>query len=78
MGSYPNAFLSVTESQLPELVEQFTALSSEETYRQLLGQFGVRRNHPDFWAFSDALHAQYQRQYPEESGLLDYNRIENR
>ncbi|ACE83915.1 fatty acid cis/trans isomerase [Cellvibrio japonicus] len=77
-GSYPNSFLRVEETDLPGFVSQLEAISSEEDYRRLLDKYGVRRTSADFWRFSDRLHERYRQQQPEEYGLLDYNRLENR
>lgn len=78
LGSYPGAFWYVKEAELPALTEKVLAVKSEESYRALLDEFGVRRTSPEFWPFSDRLNQTYQSNYPIESGLLDYNRIENR
>lgn len=78
IGDYPNTFLSVTESDLPKLVEAIHTLQSEQDYQQLLDRYGVRRTHPEFWAFSDRLHQLQASQQPERAGILDYNRFENR
>ncbi|MDO6499288.1 fatty acid cis/trans isomerase [Photobacterium sanguinicancri] len=78
LGSYPGAFWSVKEAELPALTEKVLAVKSEESYKALLDQFGIRRTNPEFWPFSDTLNQVYQANYPIESGLLDYNRVENR
>lgn len=78
VGDYPNTFLTVSENELPSLVEQLSAVSKDEDYRALLDRFAVRRTDKRFWAFSDAIHQQYHRQQPLDAGWLDYNRFENR
>lgn len=78
LGSYPAAYLSLKEKEIPELVERLKTLDGEESYVQLLDRFGVRRSSPDFWSFSDKVHAWYKQDQPIEFGLLDYNRFENR
>ena len=78
LGSYPNAFYNVTEDDIDEFVEQVMSMESAEDYRLLIDRFGVRRTHPDFWAYSDAVHTVMKQQDPLTFGLLDYNRIENR
>ncbi|WP_299012972.1 fatty acid cis/trans isomerase [uncultured Photobacterium sp.] len=78
LGSYPGAFWHIPEAQLPQLASQVQAIQSEDDYRELLDKFGVRRTSSDFWSFSDKLNQLYRSNYPIESGLLDYNRIENR
>lgn len=78
LGSYPNVFWQVKEQGLAKLVVAAQGLRSEQDYRALLDRFAVRRSNADFWAFSDKLNQQYQQQNPVDSGLLDYNRLENR
>ncbi|WP_428773925.1 fatty acid cis/trans isomerase [Vibrio sp.] len=78
LGSYPAAYLSLKESEIPELVQRLSNLDGEESYVKLLDRFAVRRSSPDFWSFSDKVHQWYQQDQPIEFGLLDYNRFENR
>ncbi len=78
IGSYPNAFYVVDESEMKAFVDAITGLRSEDDYSGLLDRYGIRRTNPDFWNNSDTFHAAYRRQYPVASGMLDYNRLENR
>lgn len=78
VGAYPNTFISVAETLLPEFVDQVAAMNGEEDYQRLLDSYGIRRTNPDFWQFSDWLQGYYQQRQPIMSGLLDYNRLENR
>ncbi len=78
LGAYPNAFYHVEESKLEDFVRAVEHLGSEEDYQALLSRFGVRRNDPDFWKYSDALRMAYHHDSPIEAGLFDYNRMENR
>jgi hypothetical protein len=63
---------------LPDFTAAVQALSSEADYRALADRFAMRRTHPQFWRYSDALQDAYARLAPGEAGLFDYNRIENR
>lgn len=78
IGAYPNAIMLVSEAQLPDFVARIQSLASEGDYTQLRNRYGVRRTDPDFWHYSDLLHDYYQVTQPEDAGLLDYNRLENR
>ncbi|RBW63788.1 9-hexadecenoic acid cis-trans isomerase [Vibrionales bacterium C3R12] len=78
IGSYPAAFWSLEESQIPELVKRLKNLKSEQDYIKLLDRFAIRRSSDKFWPFSDRVHAWYKQNQPTEYGLLDYNRFENR
>ena len=78
IGSYPNAFFVVDESELAAFVSAISELQSEDDYSRLLDAYGVRRTNPEFWSNSDTFHLAYQRQSLLEFGILDYNRLENR
>ncbi|HDQ5528755.1 TPA: fatty acid cis/trans isomerase, partial [Vibrio cholerae] len=78
VGSYPSAYLTLKENQIPELYQRLAAMKSEQDYVALLDRFAVRRSSPEFWAFSDLVHQWYRQDQPIEFGLLDYNRFENR
>ncbi len=78
IGAYPNSFLRLESHELEEFIAQLQALASEQDYYNLKSRFGIRRTHPEFWAFSDKLHQLYEIGEPEEAALLDYNRLENR
>jgi hypothetical protein len=78
VGSYPNAFFFVEQAKLSEFVDAVKAIQTEADYQRLLDNYAVRRTDRDFWRFSDELHAVYREGFPEEAGLLDYNRVENR
>ena len=78
LGTYPNVFLVVNESDLDRFVSLISTMRNEDEYSSLLDRFGVRRTSPEFWQQSDAFHAAYQRDAPVEYGLFDYSRLENR
>ncbi|MBM6551903.1 fatty acid cis/trans isomerase [Marinomonas ostreistagni] len=78
VGDYPNVILRVDEQALPAFVEQVGRLQSEQDYQALLDRFGVRRTSSDFWAVSDEIARFNQQQEPIASGILDYNRLQNR
>jgi hypothetical protein len=78
VGTYPNIFFAVDESELEDFVGQFSAIKSEQDYAVLLDRFGVRRTNKDFWRFSDSIHDTYMNSHPVEAGYLDFNRLENR
>ncbi len=78
IGSYPAAYLSLKEDQIPDLVKMLENMQSEDDYVKLLDAFAIRRSNPAFWSFSDSVHRWYRQDQPIEFGLLDYNRFENR
>jgi len=77
-GAYPNVFLQVDESGIPELVAKIEGLRTEADYSALLDRFGIRRTDERFWAVSDRVLADYQNSEVISHGVLDYSRYENR
>ena len=57
---------------------RFASSARKPDYAAFAKRWAVRRNSPDFWAFSDALLDRYRKDQPIEAGVLDYNRFENR
>ncbi|SBS30352.1 Fatty acid cis/trans isomerase (CTI) [Marinomonas aquimarina] len=78
VGDYPNVLLRMTEQQVPAFVAAVTAIQSESDYTALLDQYGVRRTSDQFWATSDEIARLNKAMKPLSSGILDYNRLENR
>ncbi|MEZ5435188.1 MAG: fatty acid cis/trans isomerase [Pseudomonadales bacterium] len=78
IGAYPNAFFVATADNAMTFASMLKNMKTEADYTALADAFAVRRTNPDFWRFSDALHDYYAKQQPIASGILDYNRLENR
>jgi hypothetical protein len=78
VGTYPNIFFDVHESELENFVDQVSMIKSEQDYAVLVDRFGVRRTNKDFWRFSDSVHDTYMNSHPVDAGYLDFNRLENR
>ncbi|TYL48306.1 fatty acid cis/trans isomerase [Marinomonas sp. IMCC 4694] len=78
LGDYPNGLMQVEESELVDWANQVASLATSDDYSALLDSFGVRRTHPNFWFVSDAIRNLNTIDRPRESGILDYNRLENR
>ena len=79
LGDYPNVLMQVEESELIDWADQVGSLKTKEDYSALLDSFGIRRTHPNFWFVSDAIgNREGKLDRPRESGILDYNRLENR
>lgn len=77
IGSYPGALFKVHELNLLKFVDLISSLEDQEDYSGLLDRFAVRRSNKDFWQHSDSLHTWFNENQPLQSGLLDYNRLEN-
>ncbi|MGO3344822.1 MAG: fatty acid cis/trans isomerase [Marinomonas sp.] len=78
LGDYPNALMSVDENQLKAFAEDIASMATEKDYSDFMARFGVRRTNPRFWSVSDSIAKLNKEARPRESGILDYNRLENR
>ncbi|GAB3482172.1 fatty acid cis/trans isomerase [Marinomonas epiphytica] len=78
VGDYPNAFMQVEEHELTQWAEHLKTISTVEDYQSWIDLYGIRRTHPNFWWVSDEVARLNQTDFPRESGILDYNRLENR
>ena len=78
VGAYPNVLFRVQRKQLPAFVREVAALATEQGYSTLRARYSIRRTHPEFWAHSDRIQDAHARLEPLSSGLLDYNRLDDR
>ena len=78
IGSYPNAFFQVAESELGSFVTAIESMRNETDYASLVSFYGVRRNQAEFWPLSDKMYEHYLQATPREAGLFDVNRYQNR
>jgi hypothetical protein len=78
VGAYPHVLFRVHERELPAFVGALERLNGESAYAALRDRFSVRRTSPDFWSHSDRLHDDLRSLEPLASGLLDYNRLDDR
>ena len=78
VGAYPDVLWRVAEDNLSEFVRDLNQLDGEAGFSSLMGRYGIRRSHREFWSHSDALHLLYRQTEPVEYGILDFNRLENR
>lgn len=77
VGAHPEAFLKVEQSELPQLARAITSIRSSEDWESVMDNYGVRRNDPGFWKFSDELHKAQAQVSPITAALFDYNRLKN-
>jgi hypothetical protein len=78
VGAYPNMFFQLTARDLPGFANALKNLESAADYTVLVERHGVRRTAPWFWKLSDDMHTDYAGRFPDEAGLFDLNRYENR
>lgn len=77
LTQYPNALFHIRAGQLDAFAQALAGIGTAEDYSQLRRDFGILRNAPAFWAYSDRLHQLYQQAEPVSWGWLDYNRLSN-
>jgi hypothetical protein len=77
IGSYPNFFFSVEQSELGEFTDKIRAATTETGLEQLYGQFGIRRSTPEIWQQLDWFNQQHKKYRGLQAGLLDMSRYKN-
>lgn len=77
LGSYPNMFFVVAETQLPDFIAQLKRSQSAADSDLFYSTYGIRRSNPKIWAYYDWFNQKYQAEQPESWGLFDMNRYEN-
>jgi hypothetical protein len=78
IGSYPNVFFSVEDSELDALVAAIKSMKSKNDYVELVNRYGIRRTSPDFWQRIDQFTAGFRERSPINFGVLDLNKYENK
>jgi hypothetical protein len=78
IGAYPNAFLEVDSAELAALVSAIEGLRTEADYSLLKDSWGIRRTDRRFWQRTDEFQLAHQKRSLFDSGILDFNRLENR
>ncbi len=74
IGSYPNFFLEVEASQLPEFFELLANYTGSPEEKIRLFRYGIGRENPRFWEAFDWFQKRFEEEDPEEWGLFDLNR----
>jgi len=78
LGSYPNFFYVVDESEISVFADKITAIKNRDDYERFVAVYGVRRTSSSFWREADWFNAQYAKQDPIGYGIFDLNRYNNR
>ncbi len=74
VGAYPNYFLVLDKSDLPDLIDLLENFDGSPKYRARLDRFGVNRMDADFWPVYDWFQQQLNESDPVRAGLYDLNR----
>ncbi len=79
VGSYPNLFFEIEESELANYIENITNLDGEEkSFEELFKKYGVSRFNENFWNKYDIIDEAFKKQSYIEYGIFDLNRYESR
>ncbi|MDA7085645.1 fatty acid cis/trans isomerase [Pseudomonas sp. SA3-5] len=77
LTSYPNFIFSLSAQDVPAFVRSMELVGDAQAFDALVGRWGVRRSHPDFWRYFHDLSAYIRETDPIEAGVLDMHRYEN-
>jgi hypothetical protein len=77
MGSYPNFFFSVKQSQLAEFINAISHAKTDIELDNFYSKYGVRRTNPEIWQQADWFNQQYSKYRGLSAGLLDMSRYGN-
>ncbi len=74
IGSYPNMFLVVDESELPDFFDMLQNFKKHKKHIDFFEKFGISRSDKNFWKHYDWFQDHFNKSEPVHSGLLDLNR----
>lgn len=77
LSSYPNFLFNLSAEAVPEFVAALEQSRDAAAFERLVERWGIRRSHPDFWAYFHDLSAYIRETEPLEAGVLDMNRYQN-
>lgn len=77
IGSYPNFFFSVMETELAQFVEDLKNADTDTKKEMFFSHYGIRRSNPDIWKAYDWFNKRYKKQYGRFAGIFDMNRYQN-
>ena len=74
VGSYPNYFLIVEASDLPDFVDILNNYDNSEEYITRLNKYGVNRADENFWTVYDWFQNEFNKYHGSDMGIIDLNR----
>ncbi len=77
LTSYPNFLFNLSAEAVPEFVAALEQARNADAFEKVVERWGIRRSHPDFWAYFHDLSAYIRETEPLEAGVLDMNRYQN-
>jgi hypothetical protein len=77
LSSYPNFMFNVPAAQVPAFVDAMENARDSASFEKVVERWGIRRSHPQFWAYFHDMSLYIHETEPVEEGVLDMNRYEN-
>ena len=77
LGSYPNFFFAVQQTEFPEFIAALKEAKSNEDKDAFYKKFGIRRTNPEIWQHVDWFNTQHKAYRGVSAGLFDLNRYLN-
>ena len=74
IGSYPNAFIDLEGSDLPDFFDLLANFDGSAAYQAKYQRYFISRSDPRFWSVYDWFQQRFASADPLESGLYDLNR----
>jgi hypothetical protein len=74
IGSYPNFFVDVEGSELPDFFDLIENFDGSEKYLAKFARYGIDRSDPRFWSTYDWLQRRFDESDPLHAGRWDLNR----
>jgi len=77
IGSYPNVFIDLEGSDLPDFFDLLANFDGSAADRARFERYSVSRSDPRFWSLYDWFQQRFDRADPLQSGLYDLNRYQS-
>ena len=77
LSSYPNFMFNLKAGEVGSFVAALEQAKDAVTFDKVVGRWGVRRTHPEFWRYFHDLSHYIRETEPVEYGELDMNRYMN-
>jgi hypothetical protein len=74
IGSYPNIFIDLDGSDLPDFFDLLENFDGSAAYRAKFDRYSIRRSDPRFWSTYDWFQRRFDSADRLQSGLYDLNR----
>jgi len=77
VGSYPNFFFTVKQTDLPSFIEALRSAKTDQQKNMFYEKYGIRRTNPKIWQQVDWFNSEHKKYRGIRAGLFDLNRYHN-